>query len=101
MNDYHERKTLSIDQINVEDDEFKKKFVDITKCLFCCQFVLNPKECSGCNILFCLKCIKNYNPSMNKCPKKCTPCLIRDPNRLIKSSLSELIFKCKFSNCDF
>ena len=70
-------------------------------CGICKLVVLDPKECSKCNVVYCEECIqKSRHQGVASCPKKCDDHKIVDLHRFVKNLLLNQVFKCDIENCE-
>ena len=67
------------------------------ECSICMEVVNDPKECSGCDTLFCNKCISKWVQATtpeNNCPTCLNTFREKKIDRFILKSLNELKFRC-------
>ena len=90
---------LDVDHL-VEANERNREKADRFVCQICQYIVVDPKECSSCESVFCSDCIGQC--VRNCCPKKCQgndKAKWKQINRHLKNDLNELVFKCQDENC--
>lgn len=66
-------------------------------CIICSEVVIDPKQCGGCQKLFCTLCINNWiSRSPDKeCPHcRQTPFRDEDINRFVMETLENIAFNC-------
>ncbi|CAD8094446.1 unnamed protein product [Paramecium primaurelia] len=70
-------------------------------CLICQELVIDPKECSQCQNLFCSDCITSWLQQKKKCPYNCSDEIqLKNPHRIVKNSISQIEVKCLNKGCD-
>ena len=89
--------------VQAQDDAKIKEKTNFFVCPVCVNVVIDPKECSGCQSLFCKKCIEPWlERGNNHCPKKCKgneEVEFKEVHRFVMNELHELLFKCQNHGC--
>jgi hypothetical protein len=68
-------------------------------CIICLNIVINPKICSECDILICLKCIDDWQKRNINCPHCKKKFAEGRVNRQIINTLSRFKIKCNYIGC--
>ncbi len=84
---------LSEGEIAVKDQLQILGGVSLT-CSICKNILVEPKQCSKCQNLFCGKCIDEWLKSNKECPSKCSGASIADCT-IISKILNQLTFNCR------
>jgi len=80
------------------EDEKDQAIPSEYECVICCGVVLDPKECSECQTLYCSAHL-GKDTSL-PCPKRCGSSSYRRPHRLVLLQLSKMKFRCqKYPKC--
>ncbi|CAK61783.1 unnamed protein product (macronuclear) [Paramecium tetraurelia] len=70
-------------------------------CLICQELVVDPKECSQCQNLFCSECITQWLEKRKSCPYNCSKEIeLKNPHRIVKNQISQIEVKCVNKGCD-
>jgi hypothetical protein len=96
MNDYNSTEYI----IN---QEFFLNYGNILTCIICHGFLVNPRECSGCQNTFCKICLESCDDkNMNRllCPMKCKQNIFVNAHKRILQMLETLEIKC-FRCCKY
>jgi hypothetical protein len=81
----------------IKNKEFFNQLDNILICTFCHGFLVNPRECSGCQISFCNDCIKSWDDNKKNnysCPMRCEKNIFVKPHRNTVQMLEKLEIKC-------
>lgn len=85
-----------------EPDKKSRDRADFFVCPICANVVRDPLECSGCQSVFCTRCIEPWREKNEHCPKKCKgndSVEWREMHRMVKQDLLSLKFKCNNNQC--
>ena len=81
-----------------ELERFVDKVPNAFICLICHEVVRNPKECSICESLYCSECLAQcLEQTSSLCPNRCEKSEMTRPGRVIRSSLEDLLLRCKYA----
>lgn len=99
----NEQEISIIDPNYIKDKDNFKSLIDFVICEKCKNILLNPKECSICNGIYCSTCIESNiaEPGVDillKCPKSCVNSNFSTTKMTVKL-LSKLEFVC-LKGCD-
>ncbi|CAK65711.1 unnamed protein product (macronuclear) [Paramecium tetraurelia] len=68
-------------------------------CVICQELVVDPKECSGCKILFCSICIFKQLEKNQSCQNCCQNIRLNDSHPIVRNLISEIQIKCINEGC--
>ncbi|CAD8123432.1 unnamed protein product [Paramecium sonneborni] len=70
-------------------------------CLICQELVVDPKECSQCQNLFCSECITSWLQRGKTCPYNCSNQMqLKNPHRIVREAISQIQIRCQNQGCD-
>ena len=67
--------------------------------MICTKIVLDPKECSKCQTLFCKTCIEKWQKEKRYCPLQCPDAEYVKIHKFVNNILMELRFNCPMKDC--